>query len=421
MSIQKTITLTDKGVNAGPTYTLSYSSDCVTYTSFGIVTLSEVGDTTIVNVPDNTICIKLTSIGECTNEVVQSFGPASTTTTTTTTAAPTTTTTISPTTTTTIPPSGIATNGLVLWNTCNSNSGSIWYDVSGNGNHGFVSGSALSLSGSAGYWFNGTNNYVTYPSNLVATPSSSYTLQMLVTPFFGADNTFLFGKYDYSDGWDTLFQPNSVNCNFPLIDNSQTIIRDQPGGDFGVCNTLVTGSSYLFTVSITTNPQQAKWYLNDTLKFTFNPITTEFNSFTASADYLRFGYDSGIDANYFKGGVKQLLVYNRQLSNAEVSANYTALITGSCPTTTTTTTTTAAPTYNYYNVTRFTCPSCTSPTGGIVARNNTTYGTLTTSHYYNNGDGYVYRIDGYNAGPSYTIDLDLAASAGTDCSLTCAI
>jgi hypothetical protein len=88
---------------------------------------------------------------------------------------------------------------------------------------------------------------------------------------------------------------------------------------------------------------------------------------------------------------------------------------------TTTTTTTSGPTYNYYDVTRFTCPSCTSPTGGIVARNNTTYGTLTTSNYYNNGDGYVYRIDGYNAGPSYTIDLDLAASAGTNCSLTCAI
>jgi hypothetical protein len=89
--------------------------------------------------------------------------------------------------------------------------------------------------------------------------------------------------------------------------------------------------------------------------------------------------------------------------------------------TTTTTTTTAAPTYNYYDVTRFTCPSCTSPTSGIVARNNTTGGTLTTGNYYNNGDGYVYRIDGYNAGPSYTIDLDGSASAGTNCSSTCAI
>jgi hypothetical protein len=99
----------------------------------------------------------------------------------------------------------------------------------------------------------------------------------------------------------------------------------------------------------------------------------------------------------------------------------TAPTTTTTSTTTSTTTTTAATTYNYYDVTRFDCPSCTNPAYSLVARNNTTYGTLTTSHYYNNGDGYVYRIDGYNAGPSYTIDLDLAASAGTNCSLTCAI
>ena len=93
-----------------------------------------------------------------------------------------------------------------------------------------------------------------------------------------------------------------------------------------------------------------------------------------------------------------------------------------CPSPTPTPTpTTAAPTYNYYDVTRFDCPSCTNPTYSLVARNNTTGGTLTTSHYYNNGDGYVYRIDGYNAGPSYTINLDGSASAGTNCSGTCAI
>jgi hypothetical protein len=87
---------------------------------------------------------------------------------------------------------------------------------------------------------------------------------------------------------------------------------------------------------------------------------------------------------------------------------------------TTTTTTTVAPTYNYYDVTRFNCPNCTSPSYGDVARNNTTGGILTNGYYYNNGDGYVYRIDGYNAGPSYTIDLDGSAS-DIDCSTACSI
>lgn len=89
MSIQKTITLTEKGVNAGPTYNVSYSSDCVEYTSSVNVTLSSISASAVITVPDNTLCIKLTSIGECTNEIVQYIGPATTTTT----AGPTTTTT----------------------------------------------------------------------------------------------------------------------------------------------------------------------------------------------------------------------------------------------------------------------------------------------------------------------------------------
>ena len=90
-------------------------------------------------------------------------------------------------------------------------------------------------------------------------------------------------------------------------------------------------------------------------------------------------------------------------------------------TSTTTTTTTPPPSsYNYYDVTRFNCPTCSGATGGYVARNNTTGGILTNGYYYNNGDGYVYRIDGYNAGPSYTIDLDGSAS-DIDCSTACSI
>jgi hypothetical protein len=87
---------------------------------------------------------------------------------------------------------------------------------------------------------------------------------------------------------------------------------------------------------------------------------------------------------------------------------------------TTTTTTTVAPTYNYYDVTRFNCPTCSGATGGYVARNNTTGGILTNGYYYNNGDGYVYRIDGYNSGTYYDVDLDGSAS-NIDCSTACSI
>lgn len=87
---------------------------------------------------------------------------------------------------------------------------------------------------------------------------------------------------------------------------------------------------------------------------------------------------------------------------------------------TTTTTTTVAPTYNYYDVTRFNCPTCSGATGGYIARNNTTGGILTNGYYYNNGDGYVYLVNSSVGGPSYTIDLDFSAS-DIDCSTACSI
>ena len=82
--------------------------------------------------------------------------------------------------------------------------------------------------------------------------------------------------------------------------------------------------------------------------------------------------------------------------------------------------TNASPTYNYYSVTRYTCPSCTSPVTGLFAR-TTNPTTLTNGYYYNNGDGYVYLVNFGTAGPSYTIDLDGSASSGTNCSGTCGI
>ena len=116
------------------------------------------------------------------------------------------------------------------------------------------------------------------------------------------------------------------------------------------------------------------------------------------------------------------------------AAPTTAAPTTAAPTTAAPTTaapTTAAPTtptptsgggsYSYYSITRFTCPSCTSPLSGLVGR-TTNPTTLVTGNYYNPfGDGYVYRIDGYDAGPTFTVDLDGSASAGTNCSGTCAI
>jgi hypothetical protein len=284
MSVSKIITLTEQGLNSGPNYNVSYSPDCVVYTASLDVNLSYLGQSVTISVPDNTQCIKLTSTGECTNAVVNSFVPVSTTTTTTTTTTSTSTTT----TTTTAPP--------------------------------------------------------TTTTTTTAAPTTT------TTTLPAADNFYFAAVYACG------------GCSFAF----DTFVRMVGPG--------IIGKVYRESVGFTI-------YSYELLNVT---------AITTGQDLSNIPYNSC----------------------AEACSGIPA---------TTTTTTTAAPTYNYYDVTRYTCPSCTSPLSGLVARNNTTGGTLITGNYYNNGDGYVYRIDGYNAGSSYTINLDGVASAGTNCSATCAI
>ena len=176
------------------------------------------------------------------------------------------------------------------------------------------------------------------------------------------------------------------------------------------------------------NPSQFSFTTNKTLW-----LDASFNGINFDGSTLYNVFDSNVDGNpvwtgsgnhYYglieSGSNVQFIVYIS--SSGQITEWYSSCVaTTPTPTPTPTPTGTPTPTYNYYDVTRFDCPSCTNPTYSLVARNNTTGGTLTISHYYNNGDGYVYRIDGYNAGTSYTIDLDGSATQGTNCAGTCAI
>lgn len=69
MAILKKITLTESGVNAGPGYSVYTSPDCNTFTLLQSVILTSPGQSVIVSVPDTTSCIKLVSLGICSNAV----------------------------------------------------------------------------------------------------------------------------------------------------------------------------------------------------------------------------------------------------------------------------------------------------------------------------------------------------------------
>lgn len=68
--ITKRITLTDKGINAGPVFSVYTSPDCNTFSLYGSVTLGSVGAFVDITIASNVECIRLTSQGICDNSVI---------------------------------------------------------------------------------------------------------------------------------------------------------------------------------------------------------------------------------------------------------------------------------------------------------------------------------------------------------------
>jgi hypothetical protein len=247
-------------------------------------------------------------------------GLAPGTTTTTTSTTTTTTTTSTTTTSTTCPPATIVSDGLTLYNRCCSLSGSIWYDVSGNGNHALVSGSTLVQSGSLGLEFNGTNNYLTYPASLTATPSSSWTMQWYGTFYNTGSNRDLFGKVDYQDGWDTIYGPNYFGAG------QYVAFRDVSGQDNNKVFTNTPAVKILLTMACNADTDKVSFFVNTT-NFGTGSANTPVNDFSVSSGPLRFGFNTDTDATYFKGTMSDLIIYNRILTEAEVTTNYNTLST----------------------------------------------------------------------------------------------
>ena len=320
---------------AGPTTTTTSTTSTTTTAAPTTTTVAPTTTTTAAPTTTTTTAVPTTTSTTSTTTTTTEAPTTTTTTeapTTTTTAAPTTTTTTlattttttaTPTTTTTAAPTTTTTtaapfpvDGLVLRSTLISNSGSIWYDVSGNGNNGLVSGSTLTLSGSLGYEFNGTNNYVTYPATLVGQPSSSWTMQWYGTMYNDSITRDLFCKDYYTDGWDTLWQPST----------NSLIYRDvYPDVSIGITN--VSAVKALWTITVTTLTNTIQVYKNNTFvgsAVRVAPFSLE--PFNTSTKPLKFGFNTDGDATYFKGTISDLLLYNRVLTAGEVSAVYATLI-----------------------------------------------------------------------------------------------
>lgn len=381
---QRTVTLNTKGSLSGPYYSVEFSNDCVNYytltytaslsslptpflsssvyASMSIVDLPTVGSTASILVPSDACCIKLINLSDnCYgNAYIESIC--------------TTTTSTSTSTTTTLSPNCVCYEVIV---------------TSAAPPEGGIAATITYLPCDGGTNINRAFFY----------PGTYYQCARVIGGL---------PQIDFVDGTGTISPVGSCNS--------------------GPCppTTTSTTSTSTTSTSTTTPPNfyEIVGYGDDAGGACDSPISSfpmggNAAGFCTSTVFGSSAWTSIATGNYvisFGGNYQQV---SHVFGNAYATV-YGAGCTACTTTSTSTTSTTTSTTYNYYNLTRYTCPSCTGPLTGLYGR-TTNPTVLTTGYYYNIGDGYVYKVTSSSGGSFYDIDLDGAASSGTNCTGTCGI
>ena len=240
-------------------------------------------------------------------------------------------------------PNYVPSNGLVAWYPFNGNAN----DASVLGNNGTINGATLTSdrnsSANSAYYFDGTND------NIIAAPISAITNSVSISLWIKNDNN--------SGQWNGIItnQPNS-NGGFLLQEHSSNKY------DW----TVAKGSGYhdLWSVSSITNQwdhfvciiynNQMKIYINGSLDNSSNIGS----SILSSSGNLCFG--SRYSNEWFKGKLDDIGIWNRALTQQEITGLY-----NSCTPNTSTDTQTACDSYTWMDGNTYT------------ASNNTATHTLT--------------------------------------------
>jgi hypothetical protein len=199
----------------------------------------------------------------------------------------------------------LITNGLVAWLGCDSLTGSIWYDKSGNNNHALISGSALTyVGGNNGWKFNGSytaslSNYLTFPNPLNNSPVNNTTLVWYGKNDSSSSNQYLFRKgwtrFGYlsgSFGWDSIY-----GGQYSYID-----VRTATSYDNNLSGYVYnTSSAGMFSVTIqsgsdmnTSNPN-LKLYVNNSY---IQPTETANWGAPSQSNFIGSGSAAGIPLTF---------------------------------------------------------------------------------------------------------------------------
>ena len=200
----------------------------------------------------------------------------------------------------------------------NPGSGTAWYDLSGNGNHGtLVNSPTFNSSNKGSFIFDGTNDFITLPASNIVIPSTSFTCAVWVSAPSTIDTVD-----DNAGGRFVTVLRSAASSFFGLGlkgDNTDTIqIFISGGTTFLYPNSGIVGAGFnyiSFTYNSTTS--SLNFYINGQIKATHS---TAF--LTPSVDTASL---ASIATNYYACSIANFSTYNRVLSATEISQNFEAL------------------------------------------------------------------------------------------------
>ena len=194
-------------------------------------------------------------------------------------------------------------------------SGTVWTDLSGNGNTGtLTNGPTYGGTGSGGYIdFDGTNDYVDVSNSASINPTTGISL----LSWFKMD-ALVSNQNIISKGF-TSVSPPYIQYSFKMFDNSPfntpqfNLALNGNLVQLNGATTMSTGTWYM--VVCTYDKTSMKIYVNNTQDANTTSNTNNISTYSTSLSIAR--WPTG-NSQFLNGQVAVQLIYNRALSSTEV-------------------------------------------------------------------------------------------------------
>jgi hypothetical protein len=216
----------------------------------------------------------------------------------------------------------IVTNGLVLnldagRKSSYPNTGTIWTDISGNGNNGTMTNGPIFGTASGGQiTFDGVNDYVELGTN-TSLNLINISISVWVKPTTTTDYIPVIGRYHNTttyNGWELYYFKSTNKFYFGGRESSSSYLQVMSNNTYSINNWYnITGVKLGNVWSL---------YVNGVLD---NSLTLGSGTIAFGTNSIQIGGLITSGASYYgKSDISQSIIYNRALSQSEITQNFNA-------------------------------------------------------------------------------------------------